>query len=69
MVRSMGRMRRRSSPARELERLEKRHKRLKAQVAEYESKLTLTASEQLALANLKKQKLATKDAIHRMTVV
>jgi hypothetical protein len=47
----------------ELDRLERRHKKLKERVAEYESRLYLTAAEQLDLAKLKKEKLATKDAI------
>ncbi|MBZ0121862.1 MAG: YdcH family protein [Sandaracinaceae bacterium] len=64
----MGRSERRNDPSKELERLEKRHQRLKARVAEYESQLTLTTSEQLNLQKLKKEKLATKDAIQRMTV-
>ncbi|MCZ7687161.1 MAG: YdcH family protein [Sandaracinaceae bacterium] len=63
----MSKSQRRIDPAKELTRLEQRHKRLKAQVAEFESKLTLTAQEQLDLQQLKKKKLATKDAIHRMT--
>lgn len=63
----MSKSQRRIDPAKELTRLEVRHKRLKAQVAEFESRLTLTAQEQLDLQQLKKKKLATKDAIHRTT--
>jgi hypothetical protein len=63
----MSRSQRRIDPAKELAHLEVRHRRLKEQVAHYESQLTLTAAEQLDLQRLKKQKLATKDAIQRMT--
>lgn len=63
----MGRSQRRNDPTKELERLEKRHKALKEKVAEYESQLTLTATEQMDLQKLKKEKLATKDAIFRMS--
>lgn len=63
----MSRSQRQIDPAKELVRLEERHKRLKEQVADYESRLTLTTQEQVALQKLKKQKLATKDAIHRMS--
>jgi hypothetical protein len=62
----MSRSQRRIDPTKELTRLEERHRRLKEQVADYESKLTLTLQEQLDLQKLKKKKLATKDAIHRM---
>lgn len=63
----MSKSQRRIDPMKELTRLEQRHQRLKAQVAEFESRLTLTAQEQLDLQALKKKKLAAKDAIHRMT--
>lgn len=63
----MSRSQRRIDPSKELERLEQRHKRLKEQVAAYEARLSLTAQEQLHLQKLKKQKLATKDAIYRIT--
>jgi hypothetical protein len=63
----MGRSERRNDPTKELERLEKRHKALKEKVSEYEAQLTLTATEQIDLQKLKKEKLATKDAIVRMT--
>jgi hypothetical protein len=62
----MSRSQRRIDPSKELVRLEQRHKRLKEQVSEYETRLTLTSNEQLALQKLKKEKLATKDAIQRM---
>lgn len=47
----------------ELDRLERKHQRLKAKVSEYEARLYLTPDEQLDLNDLKKAKLATKDAI------
>lgn len=55
-------------PLKELDRLERRHKKLKERVAEYEARMFLTSSEQLDLAKLKKQKLATKDAIENLRV-
>ena len=56
----------RTSSNESLDRLEKRHTKLKQGVAEYEARLTLTTKEQVALSKLKKEKLATKDAIHQM---
>lgn len=50
-------------PLKELDRLERRHKKLKERVAEYEARVFLTNTEQLDLAKLKKEKLATKDLI------
>jgi hypothetical protein len=47
----------------ELDRLERRHKKLKERVAEYEARVFLTAGEQVEVNKLKKEKLATKDAI------
>jgi hypothetical protein len=47
-----------------MERLEKRHWALKEQVATLDSQRFLTHSEQLALHDLKKQKLATKDLLN-----
>jgi len=44
-------------------RLERRHSKLKQRVSEYEARLYLTASEQRDLAALKKETLATKDAL------
>lgn len=63
----MSRSQRRIDPVKELARLEQRHKRLKEAVASYESQRTLTLDEQLDLQKLKKEKLATKDAIYKMT--
>ena len=47
----------------QMERLEKRHWTLKHQVAELDGQRFLTPSEQRALLDLKKQKLATKDLL------
>jgi uncharacterized protein YdcH (DUF465 family) len=63
----MSRSQRRTDPSKEIVRLEKRHKQLKERVAEYEARLTLTEREQVALQKLKKEKLATKDALHRIS--
>jgi uncharacterized protein YdcH (DUF465 family) len=46
-----------------LERLERKHQRLKARVAELDSRAFLSASEQVERVRLKKQKLATKDML------
>ena len=53
-------------PLKELDRLERRHKKLKERVAEYEARLFLSNTDQLSLAKLKKEKLATKDAIESL---
>lgn len=53
-------------PLKELDRLERRHTKLKERVAEYEARLFLSNSEQLDLLKLKKEKLATKDAIQNL---
>lgn len=50
----------------QMERLERRHWTLKEQVAQLDGQRFLTASEQLALHDLKKQKLATKDELNEM---
>lgn len=47
----------------QLERLEQRHWALKKQIAEIDRQRFLTYSEELALHDLKKQKLATKDLL------
>ncbi len=47
----------------ELDRLQRRHHKLKERVAEYEARVFLTATEQTEVNKLKKEKLATKDAI------
>ena len=47
----------------EFDRLQRRHKKLKERVAEYEARVFLTAAEQSEVNKLKKEKLATKDAI------
>lgn len=53
-------------PQKELTYLTKRHKRLKAKVAEYEARLFLSTNEQVDLLKLKKEKLATKDQIETL---
>jgi hypothetical protein len=53
--------------AKELTRLERRHKKLKERVAEYEARVFLNASEQVEVATLKKEKLATKDLIAQLS--
>jgi hypothetical protein len=53
-------------PLKEVDRLERRHKKLKERVAEYEARLFLTNTEQLDLMKLKKEKLATKDALQTL---
>jgi hypothetical protein len=47
----------------QMERLKKRHVALKEQIAELDRQRYLTTSEQLALHELKKQRLATKDLL------
>jgi len=47
----------------QMERLERRHWALKQQIAELDGQRFLTTSEQLALHDLKKQKLVTKDLL------
>ncbi len=47
----------------ELDRLQRRHKKLKDRVAEYAARVFLSTNEQADLSKLKKEKLATKDAI------
>jgi hypothetical protein len=47
----------------QMERLEQRHWALKKQIADLDRQRFLTYSEQLALHDLKKQKLATKDLL------
>ncbi len=57
---------RQADPQKELDRLQNRHRKLKERVAEYEARLFLSNTEQLSLAKLKKEKLATKDAIESL---
>lgn len=60
---------RQADPRKELDRLERRHKKLKERVLEYETRLFLSNTEQLSLTKLKKEKLATKDAIENLRTV
>jgi uncharacterized protein YdcH (DUF465 family) len=64
----MSRSQRRFDPSKELTRLEARHQRLSEEVAEFETKRVLTAQEQVDLQRLKKEKLAAKDAIHKIAL-
>ena len=52
-------------PTRPISRLEQRHQTLKKKVASYEARLSLNPQEQMTLQRLKKEKLATKDALRR----
>ena len=65
----MSRSQRRIESNKNVSRLEKRHKQLKAEVAEYESRLGLNPEEQVRLQRLKKEKLATKDEVSRISSV
>lgn len=47
----------------QIQRLERKHHELKSRVAELESHLTLTTHEQRLVTELKKEKLAAKDAL------
>lgn len=52
-----------SKPENDFDRLQRRHKKLKERVSEYESRLSLSPAEQADLSKLKKEKLRTKDAL------
>jgi hypothetical protein len=47
----------------QIQRLEKKHAHLQTKVSEYDGRVYLTSSEQNRLAELKKKKLAAKDAL------
>ena len=64
----MQKMSRRVDPQAQMERLEKRHFALSQQIAELDSQRYLTTAEQLALHDLKRQKLATKDELFGLRV-
>jgi len=51
----------------QIERLQRRHHQLKARVAELDSRLSLSPEEQFLVTELKKKKLATKDALQHLT--
>ena len=53
-------------PRHTLENLEEQHRELKQQVAYLERRAFLTPTEQQTQASLKRQKLATKDAITQL---
>ncbi len=54
------------SPTKQLKRLQKRHESLKERVRELECHSFLTLEERMECTRLKKQKLATKDALTRL---
>ena len=56
-------MNRKLSTLGQIERLQKKHFQLKAQVAQLDSRLYLTTTEQVQVTALKKQKLDAKDRI------
>ena len=51
------------SHEKQLTRLKKKHATLKERVAELDSRLHLTAAEEMRVQSLKKEKLATKDEL------
>ena len=55
-----------ASPQEELEQLTSQHRQLDARLRELGKHLSLTRNEQLEYARLKKEKLRTKDRIHRL---
>jgi hypothetical protein len=57
-----------ADPEKQLERLERRHRKLKDRVAEYEARVFLNTIDQTEVAKLKKEKLATKDRIQNLRV-
>jgi hypothetical protein len=59
----MQKMSRKLDPQAQLDRLEKRHWALSQQIHELDRQRYLTSAEQLALHELKRQKLATKDQL------
>jgi hypothetical protein len=59
----MQKMSRKLDPHVQIERLEQRHWALEQQIAELDRQRYLTATEELALHSLKRQKLATKDQL------
>lgn len=58
-----------ASPQEELEQLTFQHRQLDAQLKELDKHLALTPTEQIEYARLKKEKLRTKDRIHRLTMM
>lgn len=47
----------------QIQRFEKKHRHLQSKIAEYDGRVYLTSAEQSRLAELKKKKLAAKDAL------
>ena len=62
----MARLRRSSDPALVRQRLEKKKSTLDATVAKFSDRKSLSATEQVAEKELKKKKLAMKDAIAQL---
>jgi hypothetical protein len=62
----MARMQSKVDSNKEVAHLEQRYVNLKARVAAYETRRALSATEQLSLHQLKKEKLATKDALAQL---
>jgi len=50
----------------QIQRLERKHSKLKARVSELDGRAFLTANEQVERAKLKKKKLATKDMLEEL---
>jgi hypothetical protein len=59
----MQKMTRKLDPQFQMDRLEKRHMALKEQIGELDRQRYLSVTEQLALHELKKERLATKDLL------
>ena len=55
-----------ASPQEEFEQLTFQHRQLDARLKELDKHLSLTPSEQVEYARLKKEKLRTKDRMHRL---
>jgi uncharacterized protein YdcH (DUF465 family) len=53
-------------PEKQFDHLQRKHDELKAKVGELDSRPYLTSTEQVERARLKKEKLATKDALYHL---
>lgn len=51
---------------RQIDHLQRKHEDLKAKVGELDNRAYLTSTEQVERARLKKEKLATKDALYHL---
>jgi len=63
----MAKIERKTDLSFQIERLQRRHSQLKARVAELHSRISLSPEEQVLVVELKKRKLATKDALESLT--